>query len=64
MNNYDIKYDKIIIVSNDSNFTTSIYNEIKNRLNTTNINYENFVLDYRLDPESNKKLIRIINPKV
>ena len=57
MNNYDIKYDKIIIVSNDSNFTTSIYNEIKNRLNTTNINYENYVLDYRLDPESNKKLI-------
>ena len=57
MNNYDIKYDKIIIVSKNSNFTTSIYNEIKNRLNTTNINYENYVLDYRLDPESNKKLI-------
>ena len=64
MNNYDIKYDKIIIVSNNSNFSTSIYNEIKNRLNTTNINYENYVLDYRIDPESYKKLLRIINPKV
>jgi len=64
MNNYDIKYDKIIIVSNNSNFSTSIYNEIKNKLNTTNINFENYVLDYRIDPESLKKLIKIINPKV
>ena len=64
MNNYDIKYDKIIIISNNSNFSTSIYNEIKNKLNTTNINFENYVLDYRIDPESLKKLIKIINPKV
>ena len=64
MNNYDIKYDKIIIVSNNSNFSTSIYNEIKNKLNTTNINFENYVLDYRIEPESLKKLIKIINPKV
>lgn len=64
MNNYDIKYDKIIIVSNNSNFSASIYNEIKNRLNATNINYENYVLDYRIDPESYKKLIRVINPKI
>ena len=64
MNNYDIKYDKIIIVSNNSNFSNIIYNEIKNRLNTTNISFENYVLDYRIDPENFKKLIRVINPIV
>jgi hypothetical protein len=33
MNNYDYKYDKIIIVSNKSDYSEIIYQEIKNKLN-------------------------------
>ena len=64
MNNYDSKYDKIIIVSNNSDCCNSIFNEIKNKLYSVDTKFENYVLDYRLDMEKFNQLIKTINPKV
>ena len=63
MNNYDSKYDKILIVSNNSDCCTSIFNEIKNKLYSNDIKFENYVLDYRLDSETFNQIIKAINPK-
>ena len=63
LNNYDIKYDKIIIVSNNGDYNKGIFNEIKNKLNSENIVFENFILDYRLNNEKYNQLIEDINPK-
>jgi hypothetical protein len=65
MNNYDIKYDKVIIVTNDSNYSNSIFNEIKKNIELAiNIKFENYVLDYRLDADKYSQLIKNINPKI
>ena len=65
MNNYDIKYDKVIIVTNDSNYSNSIFNEIKKNIELAiNIKFENYVLDYRLDSDKYSQLIKNINPKI
>ena len=64
MNNYDDKYDKIIIVSNNSDYNRKLFNEIKNKLNLANIKLQNYILDYRLDTDMFNKLIKIINPKI
>ena len=63
MNNYDTKYDKIIIVSNNSDFYNNIFLEIKSKLNLNSVNIENFVLDYRLDTDKLNQIIKTINPK-
>ena len=64
MNNYDNKYDKIIIVTNNTDYNSIIFNEIKNKLNITKIKFENYILDYRLDIDKYNQLIKVINPKV
>ena len=64
MNNYDNKYDKIIIISNNSDYNNGVFNEIKNKLNSSNIIFENYILDYRLDTDKFNQLIKIINPKI
>ena len=63
MNNYDYKYDKIIIVSNKSDYSEIIYQEIKNKLNLEGVTFENYVLDYRLNNEKFNEIIKYINPK-
>ena len=63
MNNYDNKYDKILIISNNSDYNDGVFNEIKNKLNSPNIIFENYILDYRLDIDKFNQLIKIINPK-
>ena len=63
MNNYDNKYDKIIIVTNDSNYCDELFLEIKKKLNLNGVVFENYVLDYRLDSDISKKLIQEINPR-
>ena len=63
MNNYDNKSDKIIIVSNNSDYSESIFKEITNKLSLNGVNFENYVLDYRLNPENLNKIIQEINPK-
>ena len=63
MNNYDNKYDKIILVSNNSDYSENLFLEIKNKLNLKGIIFETFVIDYRLNNESLKNLIQEINPK-
>lgn len=63
MNNYDNKSDKIIIVSNNSDYSESIFKEITNKLNLNGVNFENYVLDYRLNSENLNKIIQEINPK-
>ena len=62
MNNYDNKYDKIIIVTNIIDYSNSIFNEIKNNLNSGNTKIETYVLDYRLDIDKFNQLIKNINP--
>ena len=64
LNNYDNKYDKIIIVSNNADYNENIFSEMKNKLNLNGAIFENFVLDYRLDNEKFKNLIKEINPKI
>ena len=64
MNNYDNKYDKIIIVTNITDYSNSIFNEIKNNLNSVNTKIETYVLDYRLDIDKFNQLIKNINPKI
>ena len=63
MNNYDDKYDKIILVSNKSDFNNDIFVELKNKLNLNGVFFDNYVLDCRLDNENLNKLIQNINPK-
>ena len=63
MNNYDNKYDKIIIVSNGSDFSDEIYLEIQKKLNLNGVIFENYVLDYRLNNDNLNILIKEINPK-
>jgi hypothetical protein len=63
MNNYDNKSDKIIIVSNNSDYSESIFKEITNKLSLNGVNFENYVLDYRLNSENLNKIIQEINPK-
>ena len=63
MNNYDNKYDKIILVSNKSDFNNDIFTEVKNKLNLNGVFFDNYVLDYRLNSENLKDLIQNINPK-
>ena len=63
MNNYDNKSDKIIIVSNNSDYSESIFKEITNKLNLNGVNFENYVLDYRLNSENLNKIVQEINPK-
>ena len=63
MNNYDNKFDKIIIVSNNSEYNEKIFLEIKNNLNLNGATFENYVLDYRLNTENLNKIINDINPK-
>ena len=63
MNNYDNKYDKIIIISNNSIYNEKMFNEIKNKFNSNNITIENYVLDYRLSKDKLNSLIKEINPK-
>ena len=63
MNNYDDKYDKIILVSNKSDFNNDIFVELKNKLNLNGVFFYNYVLDCRLDNENLNKLIQNINPK-
>jgi hypothetical protein len=63
MNNYDNKYDKIIIVSNGSDFSDEIYLEMQKKLNLNGVIFENYVLDYRLNSDNLNKLIKEINPK-
>ena len=63
MNNYDNKFDKIIIVSNNSDHNEKIFLEIKNNLNLNGATFENYVLDYRLNMENLNKIINDINPK-
>ena len=63
MNNYDYKYDKIIIVSNKSDYSEIIFQEIKNKLNLEGVTFENYVLDYRLNNEKFNEIIKYINPK-
>ena len=61
MNNYDNKYDKIIIISNNSIFNDNMFKEIKTKLNSNNIKIENYILDYRLNNEKFNFLIKEIN---
>ena len=63
MNNYDNKYDKIILISNKSDFNNDIFTEVKNKLNLNGVFFDNYVLDYRLNSENLKDLIQNINPK-
>ena len=63
MNNYDNKYDKIIIVSNGSDFSDEIYLEMQKKLNLNGVIFENYVLDYRLNSDNLNKLIKEINSK-
>lgn len=63
MNNYDNKFDKIIIVSNNSEYNEKIFLEIKNNLNLNGVTFENYVLDYRINTENLNKIINDINPK-
>ena len=63
MNNYDQKYDKIIIISNNSDYSEIIFQEIKNKLNLEGVAFENYVLDYRLNNEKLNAIIKYINPK-
>ena len=63
MNNYDNKYDKIIIISNNSIYNEKMFNEIKNKFNSNNITIENYVLDYRLSKDKLNSLIKEISPK-
>ena len=63
MNNYDNKFDKIIIVSNNSDHNEKIFLKIKNNLNLNGATFENYVLDYRLNIENLNKIINYINPK-
>ena len=64
MNNYDNKYDKIIIISNNSIFNDNMFKEMKTKLNSNNIKIENYILDYRLNNEKFNFLIKEINPKI
>ena len=63
MNNYDNKYDKIIIISNNSDCCDRIFQEIKNKLNLEGVTFENYVLDYRINNEQLNEIIKDINPK-
>ena len=63
MNNYDYKYDKIIIISNNSDYSENIFQEIQNKLNLEGVTFENYVLDYRLNNEKLNEIIKYINPK-
>lgn len=63
MNNYDNKYDKIIIISNNSDCCDRIFQEIKNKLNLDGVTFENYVLDYRINNEQLNEIIKDINPK-
>ena len=63
MNNYDNKYDKIIIISNNSDCCDRIFQEIKNKLNLEEVTFENYVLDYRINNEQLNEIIKDINPK-
>ena len=63
MNNYDNKYDKIIIISNNSDCFERIFQEIKNKLNLEGVTFENYVLDYRINNEQLNEIIKDINPK-
>ena len=63
MNNYDNKYDKIIIISNNSDCCDRIFQEIKKKLNLEGVTFENYVLDYRINNEQLNEIIKDINPK-
>ena len=63
LNNYDNKYDKIIIISNNSDCCDRIFQEIKNKLNLEGVTFENYVLDYRINNEQLNEIIKDINPK-
>ena len=63
MNNYDYKYDKIIIISNNSDYSENIFQEIQNKLNLEGVTFENYVLDYRLNNEKLNEIIKYINSK-
>ena len=63
MNNYDNKYDKIIIISNNSDCCDRIFQEIKNKLYLEGVTFENYVLDYRINNEQLNEIIKDINPK-
>ena len=63
MNNYDNKYDKIIIISNNSDCCDRIFQEIKNKLNLEGVTFENYVLDYRINNEQLNEIIKDINSK-
>ena len=63
MNNYDNKFDKIIVISNNNDYSDNIFQEIKNKLNLEGVTFENYVLDYRLNNKHFNEIIKNINPK-
>ena len=63
MNNYDNKFDKIIVISNNNDYSDNIFQEIKNKLNLEGVTFENYVLDYRLNNKQFNEIIKNINPK-
>ena len=63
INNYDNKFDKIFVISNNNDYSDNIFQEIKNKLNLEEVTFENFVLDYRLNNEQFNEIIKNIKPK-